>query len=69
MDNHRGPYAQFRSQVRRLKWHNLTFGCGTDIDTLTPIINFFAMPAAVIGATLGYPDKESSSAKKTITST
>ncbi len=65
MDNHRIPFAQMRSQMRKANLRYLAFGCGTAVITLIPIINFVAMPAAVIGATLMYLDKESSSAKKT----
>lgn len=52
MDNHRIDFAEMRRQMNMKKGVNLGFGCAVMFATMIPILNFFVMPAAVIGATL-----------------
>lgn len=56
MDNHK---VSFDEMIKALKSHgfsNLGFGACTLIASFIPILNFFAMPAAVAGATLKWLD-------------
>ena len=59
MDNHKVPFKTMRQQMREKNFKYLAFGCTVTIAMLIPIVNFFAMPAAVIGATLMYAEDKS----------
>ena len=50
--NHGLDFPQQRQLLRRQRGLCLSFGAGCLVLTLIPVVNFVAMPAAVIGATL-----------------
>lgn len=52
MGNHRMTFPQQHKGIKKLRMTALGFGGGVTLLTLIPIINFIAMPSAVIGATL-----------------
>jgi CysZ protein len=52
MGNHRMTFPQQHKSIKKLRMTALGFGGGVTLLTLIPIINFIAMPSAVIGATL-----------------
>ena len=52
MDLHRVSFSQMRDHMRQSFLTYLSFGCCVTIAMLVPVLNFFAMPAAVSGATL-----------------
>ncbi len=52
MSNHRIELADQRKLLGRHRGLALGFGAGALVLTLVPVLNFVAMPAAVIGATL-----------------
>ena len=52
MGNHSLSFPQQHKRIKKLRMTALGFGGGVTLLTLIPIINFVAMPAAVIGATL-----------------
>tara|TARA_R110000868_G_scaffold410505_4_gene698846 strand:- start:88563 stop:89285 length:723 start_codon:yes stop_codon:yes gene_type:complete len=52
MDNNGHSFKHMRELLSQQRGTNLGFGSGVLLITMIPIINFVAMPAAVIGATL-----------------
>ena len=52
MDNHRISFPNIRHLLNQKRVTNLSFGCLVMFATMIPVVNFFVMPAAVIGATL-----------------
>lgn len=50
-DNHRVPIQQLREWLEERRWISLGFGAATLAATMIPVLNFFAIPAAVAGAT------------------
>ncbi|MDF1759921.1 MAG: sulfate transporter CysZ [Coxiellaceae bacterium] len=59
MDLHRISFSDMRQHMRQSFLKYFSFGCCVTIAMLIPILNFFAMPAAVIGATLMFLDERS----------
>jgi len=51
MGNHGIPFRDQRRLLRKHGLLNLGFGTATLVATSIPIVNLFAMPAAVAGAT------------------
>jgi CysZ protein len=51
MSNHSHPFDWQLKRMRRRKMTALGFGGGLTLMMMVPILNFAAMPAAVIGAT------------------
>jgi len=51
MGNHSLRFAEQRARLRQRKLLSLGFGGTTLIATMTPVLNFLVMPAAVAGAT------------------
>ena len=51
MGNHAMRFPDQRLTLKSNRMFALGFGCGTTAATMIPIINFFAMPVAVAGAT------------------
>jgi CysZ protein len=51
MDNHRLTFPLMLKSCRTQKWSSLGFGAIVAIASMVPVLNFFVMPAAVIGAT------------------
>lgn len=54
MDNHKKPFKELHSYLRAHCLQSLTFGASIAIISMIPVVNFFVMPAAVIGGTLMY---------------
>ncbi len=52
MDNHRLGFAEVKEAVRERRLSSLGFGGLVALCTSIPVINFFVVPAAVVGATL-----------------
>jgi CysZ protein len=52
MDNHQLSFAQVKAAVRSRRLSSLGFGGVVALCTSIPLVNFFVMPAAVVGATL-----------------
>ena len=52
MDNHRLGFAEVKEAVRERRLSSLGFGGMVAFCTSIPIVNFFVVPAAVVGATL-----------------
>lgn len=52
MDNHQLNFADVKEAVRRRRLSSMGFGGLVALCTGIPIINFFVVPAAVVGATL-----------------
>lgn len=52
VDNHRGSFAQVRAAVRSRRLSSMGFGGLVALCTGIPVVNFFVVPAAVVGATL-----------------
>ena len=50
-DNHRIPLKDVRLWLKQHRWVSLGFGMSVLVVSMIPILNFFAMPAAVAGAT------------------
>lgn len=50
-DNHRIPIKTVRGWMEERQWISLGFGASVLVASLFPVINFFAIPAAVAGAT------------------
>lgn len=51
MGNHDIMFAQQRQKVAKKRFLNMGFGSAVSVATMTPILNFLVMPAAVAGAT------------------
>jgi len=51
MGNHDIGFAQQRKTVGQKRFLNLGFGSAVSVATMTPVLNFMVMPAAVAGAT------------------
>ena len=51
MGNHDIGFALQRKTVRQKRFLNLGFGSAVSLATMTPVLNFMVMPAAVAGAT------------------
>jgi CysZ protein len=51
MGNHNIMFPQQRRTVAKKRFLNLGFGSAVSVATMTPILNFLVMPAAVAGAT------------------
>jgi CysZ protein len=51
MGNHDMAFAQQRKTIGRKRFMNLGFGTAVSVATMTPLLNFIVMPAAVAGAT------------------
>lgn len=56
-DNHSLDFKSMLKQMRQRFWLCMGFGFPTMLMSMIPIINFFAMPAAVAGATIMYHEK------------
>jgi CysZ protein len=56
-DNHQVGFTQLREEARSRRWVSLSFGGSVLIATTIPILNLFAMPASVIGATLFWQER------------
>ncbi|PID54990.1 MAG: sulfate transporter CysZ [Gammaproteobacteria bacterium] len=52
MDNHRLPFAEVKNAARARPVSSFGFGGGIALITGIPVLNFFIVPAAVVGATL-----------------
>jgi CysZ protein len=52
MDNHRMSFAQVKAAVRSRRLSSMGFGGLVALCAGIPILNFFVVPAAVVGATL-----------------
>jgi len=52
MDNHQRSFAQVKDAVRSRRLSSLGFGGVVALCTGIPVVNFFVVPAAVVGATL-----------------
>lgn len=50
-DNHRVPIKTVRGWMEERQWTSLGFGAAVLVVSMFPIVNFFAIPAAVAGAT------------------
>lgn len=57
MANHRIFFKQQLTVLRANRWMAVGFGCAVLLMTLIPVVNFIAMPAAVIGATLMWHER------------
>lgn len=51
MGNHDISFAEQKKRVAKKRFLNLGFGGAVSVATMTPILNFLVMPAAVAGAT------------------
>lgn len=56
MDNHRIEFKPMLHQLRDKRGLNFGFGMASMVATMIPFVNFIAMPASVIGATLLWVD-------------
>jgi CysZ protein len=52
MDNHQLSFAEVKNACRSRRLSSLGFGAITAVCTGIPVVNFFVVPAAVVGATL-----------------
>lgn len=52
MDNHQRSFAEVKEAVRSRRLSSLGFGGAVAMCTVIPVVNFFVVPAAVVGATL-----------------
>jgi CysZ protein len=52
MDNHQRSFADVKEAVRSRRLSSLGFGGLVALCTGIPLVNFFVVPAAVVGATL-----------------
>lgn len=52
MDNHQLSFADVKEAVRARRLSSMGFGGGVALCTGIPVVNFFVVPAAVVGATL-----------------
>lgn len=52
MDNHQRSFAQVKEAVRSRRLSSLGFGGVVALCASIPVVNFFVVPAAVVGATL-----------------
>jgi CysZ protein len=52
MDNHQLDFPAVKDAVRSRRLSSLGFGGAVALCTTIPIVNFFVVPAAVVGATL-----------------
>lgn len=52
MDNHRLPFRDVKEAARSRRLSSLGFGGAIALITGIPVLNFFVVPAAVVGATL-----------------
>ncbi len=52
MDNHRLGFANVKEAVRRRRLSSMGFGGAVALCSGIPVVNFFVVPAAVVGATL-----------------
>ena len=50
-DNHRVSFRDTRDWLSQRRWTGLGFGISVLVATMVPVLNLFAMPAAVAGAT------------------
>jgi len=57
MDNRRVEFRRMREIMGEKRMLNFGFGLAVLVATMIPLVNFFVMPAAVIGATLMYEDR------------
>lgn len=57
MDNHQRSFADVKEAVRSRRLSSMGFGGLVALCTGIPIINFFVVPAAVVGATLLWVDE------------
>lgn len=60
-DNHRVPISDVREWLKRRRWVTLGFGLGALVVVMIPFVNFFAIPAAVAGATKFWLEESSDS--------
>jgi CysZ protein len=58
IDNHKKSFKSLHQYLRAHCWISLTFGFSVALASMIPVINFFVMPAAVIGGTLLYLERE-----------
>lgn len=65
MANHKVRFKQQHRLLKQNRWSALGFGATTTLVMMVPILNFFAMPAAVAGATLLWHERLRSSAEIT----
>lgn len=56
-DNHRISFADMRRLLNAKRGLNFGFGIIVMVATMIPFLNFFVMPAAVIGATILYVER------------
>ena len=52
VDNHRGSFADVKEAVRGRRLSSMGFGGFVALCSSIPVVNFFVVPAAVVGATL-----------------
>ena len=52
MDNHQLGFADVKEAVRSRRLSSMGFGGLVALCTSIPVVNFFVVPAAVVGATL-----------------
>lgn len=52
MDNHQLSFADVKEAVRRRRLSSMGFGGAVALFASIPVVNFFVVPAAVVGATL-----------------
>ena len=52
MDNHQLSFADVKEAVRARRLSSMGFGGGVALCTGIPVVNFFVVPAAVVGATV-----------------
>ena len=52
MDNHHLSFGDVKEAVRRRRLSSMGFGGTVAICAGIPVVNFFVVPAAVVGATL-----------------
>jgi CysZ protein len=57
MSNHGILFRQQRQRLRQQRMLVMGFGSAVMLLTLVPVVNFLAMPAAVIGATLMWVER------------
>lgn len=57
MDNHQRSFAEVKQAVRSRRLSSMGFGGLVALCTGIPVINFFVVPAAVVGATLLWVDE------------
>jgi CysZ protein len=57
MENHGLFFSQARKELRKKRMLAFGFGIAVMIVTMTPVVNFLVMPAAVAGATVMWADR------------